>query len=340
MPVVMILCLALCFTGVTWAWFTGSTAISTDDIVSAYYETTLTVLDQNGNEPEKDADGNYILLENVRYTATITTTDTTTASTGFATFTVNGVQYNSVQIPKGESISFDIYGYNSVGYVDSSWGTGSQTNPVIDEDVRFIKSQVKLVPKDENSTVMIERNGVVETNVETNNKVSADDIYGVTDVIDWDEDMTRYAENTTYEEYYIYGLETNKTVEYLDDMITVTGGGTYKVYDKTGTTELEKTAVLGTGVKVKVFNGDQVVEEFYVIIYGDIDGNGRVNVNDASRVEAEGTVNNWSLTTPYLLRAADLAPNGRINVNDVSYEDSAATLNGSNVDQVKGTLIS
>ena len=86
----------------------------------------------------------------------------------------------------------------------------------------------------------------------------------------------------------------------------------------------------GTGTLIVVTDSvtGNVVEEFYVVIYGDVDGNGQINVNDSGAVSDEiNAVNTvrWSRRGSYdycKIKAADLAnPNMNrisINVNDRS----------------------
>lgn len=140
MPVALIVCCALLFTGVTWAWFTASTSTQLAEIVAANYKTELVVTDQDGNVIEPDENGLYNFDENTRYTVTITASGT--ASIGFSTFSVNGEEYPSIQLAPGESISFDIFGYSSMSNGDANWGTSSSQDPVFDGDLRFVKNTV------------------------------------------------------------------------------------------------------------------------------------------------------------------------------------------------------
>ena len=136
---VLLICCLIYFTGITWAWFSASTAVRTVKIVTANYENEVVVTDREGNVIEP-VDGKYNLDSNVRYTVTINASGT--ASTGFATFSVAGNDYSSVQIAPGESISFDIHGYTPFEIGEANWGTSSSQDPVTDGDLRFVKSTV------------------------------------------------------------------------------------------------------------------------------------------------------------------------------------------------------
>ena len=387
--VVMIICCAICLTGVTWAWFTANAAVKTADIKTADYKTELVVKDQDGNVIEP-VDGKYNFENNVRYTATITASGT--ASTGFATFSVDGVNYSSIQLAPGESFSFDILGYSSLETGDSNWGTSSSQDPVFDGDLRFVKNAVnfyafgegtplgeydtdapldgsgyfdtgdsislsditapeyanftfkewntqadgegtayaagdpitvpaeginlyaiydrvavKLVPKDENSTAMIERDGVVETY----NTALAATPYGVTEI---KEPNAESYDATGYETYYVYGLKANITEAEIADYVKVTGDGRYEIV-------LNNAGEAGTGAVIKVIDNvdDSVVEQFYIVIFGDLDGDTFISVNDTGRLISETRNPTWSSsanTVNYLKKAADLDVDGFISVND------------------------
>ncbi len=301
----MTICCAICFAGVTWAWFSSSTAVKTADIVTANYETELVVTDQDGNVIEP-VNGRYDFDRYTRYTATITASGT--ASTGFATFEVNGSSYHSVQLAPGESISFDILGYTPLITGDSNWGTSSSEDPVFDEDTRFIRETVKLVPVDENSTAMIERNGIVETY----NTGLVSTPTDVTEIREADPDSYNYSTDD-YERYYVYGLDTSmgSDREKLDEFIKVTGDGYY-------TLTLSEADMCGTGAVIKVYDrmgtdeetDDRLVEEFYVIIYGDVDGDSFITGSDAAMIQSEvNRHTSWSrddTRVEYRVKAADV----------------------------------
>lgn len=301
----MTICCAICFAGVTWAWFSSSTAVKTADIVTANYETELVVTDQNGNVIEP-VDGKYDFDRYTRYTVTITASGT--ASTGFATFEVNGSSYHSVQLAPGESISFDIFGYTPLVTGDSNWGTSSSEDPVFDEDTRFIKETVKLVPVDENSMAMIERNGIVETY----NKSLVSTPTDVTEIRE--ADLYTYDYSTDdYESYYVYGLDTSMGSDSakLDTFVKVNGDGYY-------TLTLSEADMAGTGAVIKVYDrmgteeksDDTLVEQFYIVIFGDVDGDSFITGSDATMVKAEvNRDTSWSRDNTrqnYIVKAADV----------------------------------
>ena len=332
--VMMTVCCIVCFTGATWAWFSTSVAVKTGDIVSAYCEIETVVEDQNGNIIQPGENGEYSFAENVLYTVTITAKGN--ASSGFASFTVDGVNYFSVYLnPKEEeSITFDILNYGGLSDVAANWGEiESEETPVVDGDTRFVKiiesPIVKLVPviteNDDGtttaSTAMIERGKVVETynagildgtdRLPTKNQLTA---------IEADEDhyeYPQYEENATeYNSWYVYGLAKGLNIRNLQNYITVSNGGHYVVEG------VYRGTIISTGTVIKVYDKDNnFIEQFRVVIYGDIDSNGVVNGTDSQIADDEVVTRTFSsrqgqANTPYLFRAADLDQNVAYNGTD------------------------
>ena len=207
---------------------------------------------------------------------------------------------------------------------------------------------VKLVPINENSTAMIERGGVVETYNERildqtredklplPRNVSAvratEDEYGYAT---YDEDAKEY------DSWYIYGLRVGTRSAALAgdnndifDFVKVTNGGRMEILSETGGTPRRN---VGTGTIIKVYdtkgtpddNTDDVfVEQFRVVIYGDLTFDGNVNVADSTKIDTELDYRDWSLNNPekrvpYLFRAADIAmQNNGLNVADSTMFDT------------------
>ena len=184
------------------------------------------------------------------------------------------------------------------------------------ENLKFyavFKLPIKLMPV-EGETGVIERNGAIE---------SHNDGYTVS--------TTPY-ENASkdFDEYYVYGFTGRRFRE--SDITTyfyVQGEGYVEVVDS------ELSGLYGTGAKVLVKDNetDEVVEEFYVIIFGDIDGDARVNTLDITALEDELKAPKWSSRrnkVPYRVKAADLDMSSRIDTNDdtclINYLAASATL--------------
>ena len=124
---------------------------------------------------------------------------------------------------------------------------------------------------------------------------------------------------------YIYGLETRLTqAKLLDKYLDVIGDGRLVVTPT-------KYKVCGTGTKVEVIDNvtDEVVETYYIIIFGDINGDGSVDASDTSMLGSEAIgLTNWSSNavdsegkTNYdycKVLAADTNKDGVINATDKS----------------------
>ena len=344
--VALIICCAILMTGATWAWWTASTAVKTDVIRTANYETIVKVINnKTGEEVTPNDDGSYDLDKNIRYTVTITPDpDTTTASTGFATFSVDDVDFDengetdtfhTVQIAPGDSVWFDIVGDTSLKDIVANWATSSTpdivpddpnpVNPVFEGDPRFVKTPVKLVPTDENSTAMIERDGVVET---WNTGLAATP-YGVTEIIEPNE----YGYDAdSFDTYYVYGLNTRLTEAELADYVKVQGNGHYEI-------TLSSMGAYGTGAVINVIDDStgETVERFYIIIFGDLNGDALITTTDTNALISEVKDTEWSgeNKTDYLVKAADLNLDGL-----VTSTDTAAIINtvkeSLNIDQKSG----
>ena len=89
---------------------------------------------------------------------------------------------------------------------------------------------------------------------------------------------------------YIYGLREKIKEPDLDDYLAVEGDG-YLRYT------LTKFNRPGTGTKVEVIDNvtDEVVEVYYIIIFGDINGDAAVTASDVAAIDAENaSATNWS----------------------------------------------
>jgi len=171
------------------------------------------------------------------------------------------------------------------------------------------------------STAMIERNKVVETynagildgtmRLPTRNQLTAreaDEEYY---------EYPQYAENATeYNSWYVYGLKTGLSKAALANYVTVTNGGYYVIEGA------YRDRTIATGTVIKVYDkDDNFVEQFRVVIYGDIDGNGNITGTDAQKADKEVVTPTFSTRqgqaeTPYLFRASDLDQNGNFTGTD------------------------
>ena len=89
-----------------------------------------------------------------------------------------------------------------------------------------------------------------------------------------------------------------------------------KIYASDGTTELTDADTLGTGMIVKLFVDDEVVDSKIIVIKGDVNGDGVIDVFDASDV-LEHYVERTLLEGAYLL-AGDIDDNEMLDIFDAS----------------------
>ena len=126
------------------------------------------------------------------------------------------------------------------------------------------------------------------------------------------------AHATDMEQWYVYGFTGRRFNEAeVPKMFEVKGDGYYEIEMS------ELSGLFGTGAKIKVYDRvtGELVEEFYVIYFGDINGDGRINAADASELQKELAAPDWSgrrTGVPYRIKAADLNLDKRINANDLS----------------------
>ena len=178
-------------------------------------------------------------------------------------------------------------------------------------------SFVKLVAK-EGTTTMVERDGVVETYddeiLEAPARMLPD---GVDEVIPTDVTTYNYDNSGSFDKWLITGLDEGIMGEDFGEWVEVTGGGRFELKN------LSRSGRVGTGTIVEVYDqkgtpddtsDDVLVEKFYVVIYGDIDGDGWIVNDDYVEFKYEVLNHEWneeSNHADFLKRkAADLDQDG------------------------------
>jgi hypothetical protein len=113
------------------------------------------------------------------------------------------------------------------------------------------------------------------------------------------------------------GTTVTAFIGQLDTAALTAAGYTVKVFNSAGT-EITGTARLATGQVVKVFNAAGVeVDEVTVVVRGDTNGSGIVDILDATRVlNHVATGNPFTLSGPFLV-AANLTP-GALSILDAT----------------------
>ena len=194
---------------------------------------------------------------------------------------------------------------------------------------------VKLVAK-EGTDTMVERDGIVETYATVSENPN-----GVTEIKAVDRDTYTYTA-ADYEAYFISGLKTGIAVADFGNYVEVTGGGHFTIDPAT----VAANGKVGTGTKVNVYADDaetELVETFYIVIYGDVDGNGRITNADTVAVNSElsdGRV--WSdpagAYSKCRVKAADL--NQDSHVTNADYIALAEYMNKAvKIDQITGKTV-
>lgn len=216
------------------------------------------------------------------------------------------------------------------GWVDENGDPVEDEMDMPDRDFNiyadFERVAVKLIPK-AGSVTIVERDGAVEKNA--NNSVTPNKVNPTT--------------AGDYSEWFIYGLKEGITQdELLSTYIDVLGDGEIRVYpEKPGI-----NTVTGTGTVVEVYDNvaKQVVETFYIVIFGDLDGDATVDSTDVSIVAKEAllSLQTWSKKTgneyiAYLFKAGNIRADSVINQQDVGlvYDHS---LNAGTINQVTGLI--
>ena len=144
---------------------------------------------------------------------------------------------------------------------------------------------------------------------------------------------------------YIRGLKTKLTKAALEEQyLGVTGDGTLII-----TPSWDKMNICGTGTMIEVYDNvdKKVVERYYIVIYGDVNGDSGISATDVTALLRETNgLTSWSVETDaadestynkaYVL-AGDLKADGVINTLDAAGLKEV-TLALSYIDQATGTV--
>ena len=123
-----------------------------------------------------------------------------------------------------------------------------------------------------------------------------------------------------YSRWFIYGLPSRVSGSNMKNgkYFTVKGDGRFVITPVNGNG-------YGTGALVQVYDcatgEDVLVEQFYIVYFGDLDGNGRITAVDRTLLQQEISAKVWSSTRngiPYMIKAADIDVNKRITATDLT----------------------
>lgn len=201
---------------------------------------------------------------------------------------------------------------------------------------QYERIAIKLVPV-EGSTTVVDRDGVRESyNSGTDRDGNAyTPVNGVP-----------YEEPESFDGYFIYGLKTRlKETVLLNQYITVLGDGRIEVIHA----HESYAPYTGTGTVINVYDrvgtaetsDDILVETFYIVIFGDVNGDSVANSADVSAIEDEAIgITKWSSAksedyTRYLVMAADVNYDTRIRTVDATLVENYS-IGINKLDQVEG----
>lgn len=218
-----------------------------------------------------------------------------------------------VEFPEEPSIKF----FEFTGWVDKNGDPvteGELTMPASNLEIYATYKRVKvaLIPKNDTCTTQIERDDSIN---------------------EW----PRVDDYTAESEWFVYGLKEKLTKEVLlDQYIDVMGDGYIKL-------KLSSDRFVGTGTVIEVYDyvTGELVESFWAVIFGDIDGNGVVRATDVSmcRDESIGKTGWSDRFDPeyrcYRMKAADVDGNGVIRSVDEGIIDDHS-VGTRDIDQVTG----
>ncbi|MDW7657544.1 MAG: dockerin type I repeat-containing protein, partial [Bacillota bacterium] len=104
----------------------------------------------------------------------------------------------------------------------------------------------------------------------------------------------------------------NNTAENFLAALNAPAGYTIRLVSPDGS---EVAGLVGTGYLVRIMSSDTIVREYAVILYGDANGDGRINSSDLNTVFLQ-TLNRISLSDIHK-KAADADKNDRIDSSDL-----------------------
>lgn len=105
------------------------------------------------------------------------------------------------------------------------------------------------------------------------------------------------------------------TVSTLSSKVSVPTGATLSVVSPSGKT-LSSSAPIGTGSKINVIAGNQTLASYTAIVYGDVNGDGSINITDVATL-FKYVRNKQTLGAPSQV-AADTDRNTKVNITDVA----------------------
>ena len=154
--------------------------------------------------------------------------------------------------------------------------------------VRYISENTDIATVDENGLITAIKTGNTNINVCADEDENISQSISVNVIEKISEEDLRFSTNIKVDGNEITGIkEENQTVEKLLENIMTSEKYVVKIVDKEGKA-LEDGELVGTGAKVQIFTNtdtQNMVAEYSIIIYGDVDGNGKINSVDLLKLQ-------------------------------------------------------
>lgn len=215
---------------------------------------------------------------------------------------------------------------------DLNGGTGTY-NYRYDEDNNKINNEIEIGFDEEYQLPRVIRNNIKRTGFtfkEWNTKPDGTGTsYKASDVISYlakpYETITLYAiwnlnviDNCLYDisNGYILNIKEETTLKTYLENISIKEGYKLVVYDE-GDNELSIDDIITTGSKIKFYKNNNVIAEYINIVYGDVNGDGIINITDVSKLFSHIS-NNEEIKEDYYLKAADVNFDDHITITDIA----------------------
>ena len=154
--------------------------------------------------------------------------------------------------------------------------------------VRYISENTDIATVDESGLITATKTGNTNINVCADEDENISQSISVNVIEKISEEDLSFSTNIKVDGNEITGIkEENQTVEKLLENIMTSEKYVVKIVDKEGNA-LEDGELVGTGAKVQIFtntNTQNMVAEYSIIIYGDVDGNGKINSVDLLKLQ-------------------------------------------------------
>ena len=154
--------------------------------------------------------------------------------------------------------------------------------------VRYISENTDIATVDESGLITATKTGNTNINVCADEDENISQSISVNVIEKISEEDLSFSTNIKVDGNEITGIkEENQTVEKLLENIMTSEKYVVKIVDKEGNA-LEDGDLVGTGAKVQIFTNTDIqnmVAEYNIIIYGDVDGNGKINSVDLLKLQ-------------------------------------------------------